>query len=277
MKWIDYREKLGIGFDDEKKFQMLSTKLQNYVEACVGSYYNSTSYLRYCDKVGERYGTYYTFAFSLKQSLAKSESIKELLSKYTAFYLTYIKTNNSDYNCISKNDILKFLTDSLTSLNIQFETLTDEDGVFIFPKGAKELDISLVSQPLEWLESYPKVRIEFIDAIKSFDGLTDKNASEVADKFRKALERFFQEFFNKQKTLENLISDYGTYLKNQGLPAELSNNFVTLVKNYTNFMNGYAKHHNKATKNSLEYIMYETGNIIRLLITLKQNENNKTC
>jgi hypothetical protein len=34
-------------------------------------------------------------------------------------------------------------------------------------------------------------------------------------------------------------------------------------------MNSYAKHHDKAGENALEYIMYETGNIIRLLINLK--------
>ena len=39
-------------------------------------------------------------------------------------------------------------------------------------------------------------------------------------------------------------------------------------------MNNYAKHHNKTSRNVLEYIMYQTGNIIRLLITLKQEENN---
>jgi len=40
----------------------------------------------------------------------------------------------------------------------------------------------------------------------------------------------------------------------------------------TNFMNGYAKHHDKASKKVLEYIMYQTGNIIRLLVTLKERE-----
>ena len=37
-------------------------------------------------------------------------------------------------------------------------------------------------------------------------------------------------------------------------------------------MNGYAKHHDKTELNVLEYLMYQTGNIIRLLITLKQAE-----
>lgn len=276
MKWVDYREKLGIGLNDKKKFQMLSNKLQNFIEARIGSYYDDVSYLNYCILIGEPYDTYYECDYSLKQSLSKSNSIEDLLSKYIAFYLTYNETSNYSYNNISKKDILNFLTNSLASLNIPFETITDNDGVFIFSKGAEELDAALVSQPLEWLEFYPQVRTEFIDALKSYSESTEEKASEVADKFRKTLERFFQEFFNKQKTLENLISDYGNYLKIQGLPTELSNNFLTLIKAYANFMNGYAKHHNKTTKNSLEYIMYETGNIIRLLITLKQNETDST-
>ena len=37
-------------------------------------------------------------------------------------------------------------------------------------------------------------------------------------------------------------------------------------------MNGYAKHHDKTELNVLEYLMYQTGNIISLLITLKQAE-----
>ena len=32
MKWIDYREKLGIGSNDNQKFKMLSAMLKNYME-----------------------------------------------------------------------------------------------------------------------------------------------------------------------------------------------------------------------------------------------------
>ena len=57
-------------------------------------------------------------------------------------------------------------------------------------------------------------------------------------------------------------------MKGKGVPTELSNNLETLLQAYTNFMNSYAKHHSKTNKNVLEYIMYQTGNIIRLIITL---------
>ena len=117
-----------------------------------------------------------------------------------------------------------------------------------------------------------KTRAEFVQALKDYSDLNDDNASDVADKFRKALERFFQEFFGKNGTLENLKKEYGTYMKEKGVPAELSNNLESLLQAYTNFMNGYAKHHSKTNKNLLEYIMYQTGNMIRLLITIKGAE-----
>ena len=58
------------------------------------------------------------------------------------------------------------------------------------------------------------------------------------------------------------------------MPAEISNNFEWLLQSYAKYMNEYAKHHDKTNKNALEYIMYQTGNIIRLLITLRKGENN---
>lgn len=104
---------------------------------------------------------------------------------------------------------------------------------------------------------------------------TSDNASDIADKFRKTLENFFQEFFGGNKSLENYKNTYGTYLKSQGVPKEVSGNFETLLQAYTSFMNNYAKHRDATSNRLLEYLMYQTGNIIRLLITLKQGEDKQ--
>lgn len=71
------------------------------------------------------------------------------------------------------------------------------------------------------------------------------------------------------------IKTYGTYLKSQGVPKEVSGNFETLLQAYTSFMNNYAKHRDATSNRLLEYLMYQTGNIIRLLITLKQGEDKQ--
>lgn len=93
--------------------------------------------------------------------------------------------------------------------------------------------------------------------------------STVADLFRKALEAFFQCFFGCGKSLENMKSEYGEFLKEHGIPSEISGNLETMLKMYANFMNNYAKHRDKTSDQALEYLMYQTGNTIRLCIRLR--------
>lgn len=122
---------------------------------------------------------------------------------------------------------------------------------------------------------YPESRKAFVKALREYSETTPDNASDIADKFRKTLENFFQEYFGGNKSLENYKNTYGTYLKSQGVPKEVSGNFETLLQAYTSFMNNYAKHRDATSNRLLEYLMYQTGNIIRLLITLKQGEDKQ--
>ena len=168
-----------------------------------------------------------------------------------------------------KNVLKRELFDALSNSQIKYNILTDKDGIFVFPKGAEELDDALVSQPLEWLKQYPESEKAWVKALKSYADATEANASDVADLFRKTLETFFREFFKGNKSLENYKKDYGDYLKGKGIPTEISNNLETLLQAYTNFINNYAKHRDATSDKVLEYLMYQTGNIIRLLITLE--------
>lgn len=271
MKYVDYREKLGLGFNDVDKTKMLLNKVIGFLKRANINYDLRTSIwgdkdiaYSFCQAVGE--ASCYDNFRDIIISIEKENCIPGIISKFIV--LVNLGTEKGSRILI---DLLKYY---IESLNITYELFEDEDGYFIFPKGAKELDDALVSEPLEWLSEYPQTRKEWIDALKDYSNLTDDNASDVADKFRKALERFFQEFFGKTKSLENLKFEYGAYLKARRVPAEISNNFETLQKSYTDFINNYAKHHNKTSRNVIEYIMYQTGNIIRLLITLKKEENN---
>lgn len=277
MKYIDYRKKLGLGFDDTEKANRAISQIHNYLDN-ESIMFSRNDEIAFCDEIGvqaHEKEDVFDVDFSLKkpsglqiawQYLKDDKNLTSFISKYVVLINTYqgAKTN--------KNKLWKKLESILDDCEIDYEVLTDSDGVFVFPKGVKELDYALVSEPLEWLNAYPKTKKEWVDALKDYSNLTDANASDVADKFRKALERFFQEFFNSSKSLENMKSEYGTYMKAKGVPSEISNNLETILQSYTNFMNSYAKHHDKTGKNVLEYIMYQTGNIIRLLITLKKGD-----
>lgn len=276
MKWIDYREKLGVGFDDCAKFEMLKNKILNFIDILQSeNAYTKPEYRSYLIMVGEKFisnNPYEGISYSLKIT----QNAKELISKYIAFCNTYSNYyERTGYYTPEKNvkraTIIQTIKNSLNSLNIQFEILQDKDGIYIFPKGAEELDKALVSEPLQWLNAYPSAHNAFIQALKEYSNYNGNNASNIADYFRKALETFFQEFFGGGKSLENYLPEYGKYLKENSVPKEISNNFQKILDAYTNFNNNYAKHHDKTTQKVLEYILYETGNIIRLLIILKNN------
>ena len=219
-------------------------------------------------------------AFCLDEELVGLQKVWPYLKKHTDNFLDFLATLVAFINTYKgKNSdkiaVFSAIKGALNDCHIDFEIVKDSDGDFIFPKGAKELDDALVSEPLDWLADYSESRKAFVKALKEYSETTSDNASDIADKFRKTLENFFQEFFGGNKSLENYKNAYGTYLKSQGVPKEVSGNFETLLQAYTSFMNNYAKHRDATSNRLLEYLMYQTGNIIRLLITLKQGEDKQ--
>lgn len=274
MKWIDYREKLGVGFKDDDKFEMLSNIVRNYVEVIFQGKYDFKSYFDYCQMVGEEYSEYRSPEKRLSQSFNKCDSLECLLSKYIAFYNTY-KPNSDWYNPpIPKKAILDNLKKKLKDMNIQFELIEDKDGVFVFPKGAKELDDALVSQPLEWLKDYPKTREVFVLVLKQYsDG---EYIRDTADNLRKALEEFLREFLGNDKNLENNKVEIYRYLGKQGVDPDLSGLFKQIINTYKNVNDKCVKHHDKIDEKLLEFLLYQTGLLIRMVLSVKCAETKES-
>lgn len=276
MDFIDYRKALGLSFSDKDKTDLFIKRIGVYMQSGEDCPFEEQDEINFSYMIGERYLLADVDIMDIKfgNDPIGLQRAWLYLSKHTKAFEDFLSCvvaliNTYGGKAIDRKAILSGVKKALKDSHIEFELIEDKDGVFIFPKGAKELDDALISEPLNWLGGYPQARKEWIDALKDYSNLNDDNASDVADKFRKALERFFQEFFSSSKSLENLKSEYGAYMKSHGVPSEISNNLETLLQSYTNFMNGYAKHHDKTGKNVLEYIMYQTGNIIRLLISLR--------
>lgn len=275
MKYLDYRKRLGIGFDNSQLESLFLKKMENHLEvtrtnASFDDLVTPRMVFEYCNITGAEYEDMdISYCLdSIIEDVIYASDIREFLAKYSVL-LYLLKGYQHAYQ-----HFWNILLDNLGESNIQYELLNDDDGAFVFPKGAPEMDNALISEPLSWLSAYPKTHTAYVKALKEYSEATPSNASDIADKFRKTLETFFQEFFASDKSLENCKGLYGGYLKGHNVPPEITGNFETLLQAYTNFMNGYAKHHDKTSMNVLEYIMYQTGNIIRLLITLKQEE---TC
>lgn len=272
MDWLDYREKLGIGFNDSDKVQHFMIKIFNLLESFSKSSHSQISdgeYFAFCNMTGTSMlqGTLYGDGYRIILNVLRQHSRN--LEDFIAYYIAFINCQkDTDYKEFTKENFKNMLCNMLGESHIPYEVLEDNGNYFVFPKGAEELDNALVSDVLLWLRKYPQTQKAWIKALKDYSEATDTTASETADNFRKALERFFQEFFQSNKSLENMKSDYGTYLSQKNVPAEIRNNLEALLTAYTNYMNNYAKHHDKTSKDLLEYLMYQTGNIIRLMIML---------
>ena len=276
MNFITYQEKLGINFNDEKKAKRFISQIYNFVMNSSDIDFDYSVEKNFCDIIGEKLDKItMMIQFSDEVGLQRAWIYMERHTKnFKEFLSVFVELINS-YPKSQKNLKLKLKSELIRSLDdckIKYSFIEDDDGYFVFPKGVKEFDDALVSRPLEWLKDYPKSEKIWSKALREYSEATSQNASEIADKFRKTLETFFQEFFESDKSLENLKADYGKYLKNQGIPSEISNNLQSLLQTYTNYMNSYAKHHDATNINILEYLMYQTGNIMRLLMTLKQEE-----
>lgn len=276
MDWLDYREKLGIGFKDKEKLSFFLNKILNVLEDSsdqMRSQIDENEYFRFCNMTGTRLQSSHYYGDGYGLIIKTIFNHKASLEEFLAYYVAFINCQkDSEYKPLTRENYKNIICNLLDESHIPYDLLQDNDGYFVFPKGIAEFDTALISAPLQWLSSYPKTEKAWSKALREYSECRPEKASDTADLFRKTLETFFKEYFHNDKTLENNKAEYGRYLKGQGVPAEISNNLETLLQAYTNFMNGYAKHHDKTEAKVLEYLMYQTGNIMRLLISIKQEE-----
>lgn len=284
MDWIDYRKRLGIGFCDEERAIFFIATTMNNIDASIKKPRDETDFLGRYDYEGVSDDEYAVFCnmtgtrneFSLQGRMHQVFEVLDMhshnIGEFLAYYMAIVNCLQNRAKGISQKLLLDILDRSFTASKLQYAVLKDGSQYFVFPKGANEMDDALVSQPLEWLVEYPKSYASFVKALKEYAEATPDNPSDIADKFRKTLETFLREYFDNSAPLEKNKVEYGRYLKSRGVPAEITGNMETLLQAYANFMNGYAKHQDATSLNVLEYLMYQTGNIVRLLITLKQTE-----
>ncbi len=264
MKWIDYREALGIGFSDLDKARMLEGKIVALFDGMDEVYCHDENSIcrQFFSDIGERnYESYYSW-YAVAKCITRECGIIRMISYTIAFSNAARRIREVTIGDYVLQELKTFLDD----LRLDYEIMNDEDGFFIFPKGAPELDEANVNRPFAWLQKFPLSRTAMEKALREYSNMV--SPSQVADLFRKTLETFGQEFFGKSASLENMKTDFGRYLKEKDVPKELVSNFETTLQMYTNFMNNYAKHHDLTERKLLEFIMYQTGNIIRFIISL---------
>lgn len=274
MDWIDYRERLGIGFSDQDKASYFMVKIFNILDAnstILRTQIDENEYFEFCNMTGTpmKHGQLYGDGLELITNTLRRNS--KTLTQFLAYYVAFINCQtDNNYKKLTRENYKNIVCNLLDESHIPFSIMEDKDGYFIFPKGAKELDDALISQPLEWLSQYPNARKTYIIALHQYaDGIYIRD---VADNLRKALETFLQEFLGNDKNLESNKNEICKYLGQQGVDAGISGLFLPLINSYKNVNDRIAKHNDRVDEKLLEFLLYQTGVLIRMVLSVKGME-----
>ena len=279
MDWLDYRQALGLSFNDNQKKSLFIKRIEVFMRSGKRYSFTERDEIAFAYMIGEDYlpSDRKSFNFCLDEELVGLQKVWPYLKKHTDNFLDFLATLVAFINTYKgKNSdkiaVFSAIKGALNDCHIDFEIVKDSDGDFIFPKGAKELDDALVSQPLEWLSAYPMAQKTFIIALKQYsEGIYIRD---VADNLRKALEAFLQEFLGNEKNLETNKNEICKYLGSQGVDTGISGLFQPLLNAYKNINDRIAKHNDAVDKKLLEFLLYQTGVLIRMVVVIKMGENS---
>ena len=283
MDWLDYREKLNIGFSDDQKFRYFITNifsiLNSFVDATDYGELSFSEYCNYCNLTGTSWDSrFFNDSFTYeryKHCLSVLELHTSFIEEFLAYYIPLMNALelNREYK-MTRENYKNILVRKLDQAHIPYTLQSNDNEYFVVPKGAKELDDSLVSEPLEWLKNYPNAHKTFVIALKQYsDGEFIRDA---ADNLRKALEAFLQEFLGNNKNLETNKNEICKYLGSQSIDASVAGLFQPLINAYKNINDSLVKHNDAIDKKLLEFLLYQTGLLIRMVIVVKQSETEES-
>lgn len=277
MDFIDYREKLGIGFCDKEKFRYFKIKILNFLNLSSEGI-SADEYFSFCNLTGKYLNHDLLESYKYLERLEECVSVLRqinTLNEFLAYYMTLTNSISTEKKMLrlERGTLYNLLCNMLREAHIPFDLLENNNEYFVFPKGAKELDEALVSQPLEWLKGYPQAHKTFCIALKQYaDG---EYIRDTADNLRKALEEFLQEFLGNEKNLETNKNEICKYLGAQNVDAGVIGLFQPLINTYKNINDRVAKHNDKVDEKLLEFLLYQTGVLIRMVLSVKENEKDK--
>lgn len=135
------------------------------------------------------------------------------------------------------------------------------DGKF-YPAGAKELDAALISDPLDWLEKYPRTRAQFLTALKHYEASTTDPSTrkDAITNAYTAMECLAQEHLSNNRNFDKNSNDL---VEKIGLPSEYKN----IVHYYKLIANEYSSRHagSEVSLAEVEAFIYLTGLLLRLV------------
>lgn len=153
--------------------------------------------------------------------------------------------------------------DSVNNLKIQLiARYSDQFGSV----SSETLNETLVEEAKHWLAEYPDSLKLYETALTKFNNnIFERN---LLDDLRLSLELLLKSIFSNGKSLENQISQIGTFISSNGGSKDFSNMFHKLVDYYSKYQNSFVKHNDAVIEEEVEFIFEMTSSFMKHLVKM---------
>lgn len=153
--------------------------------------------------------------------------------------------------------------DSINNLKIQ---LIARYGSQFGVVSSETLNVTLVDEVKHWLAGFPdSLRLYESSLMKFNNGVFERN---LLDDLRLSMELLLKVIFRNGKSLENQISEVGTFISNNGGSKQFTNMFRTLVDYYSKYQNTFVKHNDAVVEEEVEFIFEMTSTFMKHLVKM---------
>ena len=130
-----------------------------------------------------------------------------------------------------------------------------------------KINESLVEETTHWLQEFPDILKLYQQALEKLNNnVFQRN---LLDDLRLSLELLLKSILNNQKSLENQLSEIGTFIQQRKGSKDLNNMFLKLIEYYSKYNNTYIKHNDLVIENEIEIIFEMTSSFMKFLIRIK--------
>lgn len=155
------------------------------------------------------------------------------------------------------------VSDAINNLKIQLiARYSSQFGIV----SSETLNMALVDEAKHWLTGFPdSLKLYESSLMKFSSGVFQRN---LLDDLRLSMELLLKAIFSNGKSLENQISEIGTYISSNGGSKQFTNMFKTLVDYYSKYQNTFVKHNDAVIEEEVEFIFEMTSSFMKHLVKM---------
>ncbi len=195
---------------------------------------------------------------------------RELATVTQILFWALEKSSAVESSILTKNLAQKINDAGKMTKGTAFRVTTRGKQAVVRPNGDPFLDAMIIDCVLEGIERYPKADKPFSQALTNFLRGNSAHYRNILDDLRFSLEQLLKSLLRNDKSLENQKDILGAWLKGKGVHVQIRSLYSHLANCFSQYQNNAVKHDEDYSEKEVEFMIYLTGTLMRLLLELEQ-------